>query len=160
VDLEAKKKALRKFSYGLYVVTAKSSDDMAAGTVTWLSQSSFTPPLVVVAVRNDSHLHALVEQTRAMAISVVGAGQEALASAFFRASKVEGGRMNGYSVQFGQETGAPIIEDAPAWLEVRVTDSVARGDHTVYVAEVVNAGLRDEGATPLVLGNTEWTYGG
>lgn len=160
MDPEVKKKALRKFTYGLYIVTAKAGDEVAAGTVTWISQSSFTPPLIMVAVRNDSHLHALAERTKAMAISVVGAGQDAMAFAFFRPSRVEGGKMNGYIVQFGSETGAPIIAEAPAWVEVRVTDSVSRGDHTVYVAEVVNAGLLDESAMPLVLGSTEWTYGG
>ena len=160
MDPEAKKKALRKFTYGLYVVTAKSGDEIAAGTVTWISQASFTPPLVMVAVKKDSHLHALVEQTRAMAISVVGVGQEAMASAFFRSSKLENGKMNGYAVQFGSETGAPIITDAPAWVEVRVMGVVARGDHTVYVTEVVGAGVSDESVAPLVLANTEWTYGG
>lgn len=160
MDPEAKKKALRKFTYGLYVVTSRAGDDVAAGTVTWLSQSSFTPPLVMVAVRNDSHLHTLVEQSRTMAISVVAAGQEAMASAFFRPSRVEGGKLNGYAIQDGRQTGAPIIVEAPAWAEVRVTDSIARGDHTVYVAEVVDAGISDETAAPLVLHDTEWTYGG
>ena len=160
MDAEAKKKALRKFTYGLYIVTAMSGDEVAAGTVTWISQASFTPPLVMVAVKRDSHLHALVEQTRAMAISVVGTGQEAMASTFFRPSKLENGKLNGYAVQFGSETGAPIITEAPAWAEVRVTGVVAQGDHTVYVTEVVDAGVSDESATPLVLGNTEWTYGG
>ena len=160
MDPEAKKKALRKFTYGLYIVTAKAGEEVAAGTVTWISQASFTPPLVMVAVRKDSHLHTLVERTGTMAISVVGTGQNALAAAFFGSSKIENGKMNGYAVQLGSETGAPIITEAPAWVEVRVTGEVARGDHTVYVAEVVNAGLTDEGAAPLVLANTEWTYGG
>lgn len=160
MDSEVKKKALRKFTYGLYIVTAKDGEEAAAGTVTWISQASFTPPLVMVAVRNDSHLHTIVEQTRAMAVSVVGTGQDAMAAAFFRPSKIEDGRMNGYTVKFGSETGAPIITEAPAWVEVRVTDSVARGDHTVYVTEVIDAGVSDESAVPLVLGNTEWTYGG
>jgi flavin reductase (DIM6/NTAB) family NADH-FMN oxidoreductase RutF len=41
-----------------------------------------------------------------------------------------------------------------------VTDAVARGDHTVFVAEIVNAGLRDADAAPLLLGRTPWNYGG
>ena len=60
------------------------------------------------------------------------------------------------------ETGAPIIIACPWWFECRVTDTIARGDHTVYVAEVVNAGVREgaEGNTPLLLRSTGMNYGG
>jgi len=41
-----------------------------------------------------------------------------------------------------------------------VTDTIRRGDHTVFVAEVVNAGVRDDTATPLLLRSTGMNYGG
>jgi flavin reductase (DIM6/NTAB) family NADH-FMN oxidoreductase RutF len=46
------------------------------------------------------------------------------------------------------------------WFEARVTDVVKRGDHTVFIAEVVNAGLRDPEAKPLEMWDTGWFYGG
>ena len=160
MDQEAKKKALKMLTCGLYVVAARDGDQVAAGTITWMSQASFTPPLVMTAIRNDSHLHGVVEKTRAFAISVVSTEQKAIAAAFFRTSQVEDGKINGYAVRDGQETGAPIVNECPAWMEARVVDSVARGDHTVYVAEVVDAGCTDDSAKALVLSNTEWSYGG
>jgi flavin reductase (DIM6/NTAB) family NADH-FMN oxidoreductase RutF len=48
----------------------------------------------------------------------------------------------------------------PAWLEARVTDKVERGDHTVFVGEVVAAGVRDAAVKPLLLSETPWSYGG
>ena len=57
-------------------------------------------------------------------------------------------------------TGAPILDDIPYWFEARVTDTVARGDHTVYVAEVVGAGVRDASRPPLNLRTTGMNYGG
>ncbi|MCB1269748.1 MAG: flavin reductase family protein, partial [Microthrixaceae bacterium] len=53
-----------------------------------------------------------------------------------------------------------LITDCSYWFECRVTDTVARGDHTVYVAEVVDAGVRDENVTPLLLRSTGMNYGG
>ena len=41
-----------------------------------------------------------------------------------------------------------------------MTDTVKRGDHTVYVGEVVSAGVRDETITPLLLRSTGMNYGG
>ena len=60
----------------------------------------------------------------------------------------------------GGHSGAPILVDLPYWFEARVTDTIARGDHTVFVAEVVGAGVHDEEMTPLVLRSTGMSYGG
>ena len=57
------------------------------------------------------------------------------------------GTINGLAFEPGPETGAPLLLDLPAWFEARVTDMVKRGDHTVVVAEVINAGLRNPDAT-------------
>ena len=47
MDQEAKKKALRMLSYGLYVLTDKFEEEIAAGTINWLSQASMHLPLVM-----------------------------------------------------------------------------------------------------------------
>jgi len=160
MDPEIKKKTLRLITYGLYILTAADGDELAAGTVNWLSQASFTPPLVMVGVKADSRLHELIQRRGAFAVNVLAAGQKEVASAFFRPSQVEGDRINGYRFERGPETAAPLLLDLPAWFEARVTDAVHRGDHTVFVAEVVNAGLRHPDARPLVMGDTGWFYGG
>ena len=48
MDEDAKKTALRMIPYGMYVLTSKS-EDVSAATVNWLTQTSFSPPLVLVA---------------------------------------------------------------------------------------------------------------
>ncbi len=58
MDLEAKKKVLRSFTYGLYILTAGDGEEMAAGTVNWVTQASFAPPLIALGVKRDSRLHA------------------------------------------------------------------------------------------------------
>ncbi|MDR5695975.1 MAG: flavin reductase family protein [Armatimonadota bacterium] len=160
MDPEAKKQTLRLLTYGLYILTAADKGEVVAGTVNWLSQASFAPPLVMVAVKRDSRLHALIEGSRAFAVNILGANQKEIASAFFRPSQVENGRINGYPFEPGPQTAAPLLIDLPAWFEARVTDTVKRGDHTVFVAEVINAGLRDLQAKPLEMWDTGWYYGG
>jgi flavin reductase (DIM6/NTAB) family NADH-FMN oxidoreductase RutF len=160
MDPQVKKHTLRLLTYGLYVMTAADGDEIAAGAVNWLSQCSFQPPLVMAGVRADSHLHAVIEKSGLFAVNILAAGQEEVASAFFRPSQVEGERINGYPFERGAASGAPLLLDLPAWFEARLTDSVKRGDHTVFVAEVINAGLRDPEAKPLELWDTGWFYGG
>ncbi len=160
MDSAVKKQVLRLFTYGLYVLTATNGQEVAAGTVTWLSQASFTPPLVMVGVKVDSRVYAVIEQSGAFAVNILAADQKEVAAAFFRPSQVEGNRINGLAFEPGPETGAPLLTDLPAWFEARVTDTVRRGDHTVFVAELVNVGLRQAEAKPLVIWDTGWSYGG
>ena len=134
MDANAKKAALRMIPYGLYVLTAKGKDDaVAAATVNWVTQASFTPPLVVVGVKTDSHAHALIKESKAFALNVLGKGQGPMAFAFFKPATREGQTISGEPFRSGT-TGAPILERTPAFVECRLVDSVERGDHSTSSA--------------------------
>jgi flavin reductase (DIM6/NTAB) family NADH-FMN oxidoreductase RutF len=55
--------------------------------------------------------------------------------------------------------GLPVLKDALAWFECRLRESVKLGDHTIFVGEVVEAGVQREGE-PLTLAETGFKYGG
>jgi flavin reductase (DIM6/NTAB) family NADH-FMN oxidoreductase RutF len=141
MDEAAKKTALRMIPYGIYVLTARAADgSVAAATVNWVTQTSFKPPLIAVAVKADSGAHAIVKLSRAFALNVLGKGQQKLAFAFFKPATLEGGKISGEAFRAGT-TGAPVLENAVAFVECRVVSAVEGGDHTVFVAEVVEAGV-------------------
>lgn len=141
MDPNAKKTALRMIPYGLYVLTAASPDGtVTAATVNWVTQGSFTPPLIAVGVKADSHGHGLIKASRAFALNVLGKGQQALAFTFFKPASLEGQTISGEPFRAGS-TGAPILERAPAWIECRLLETVERGDHSIFVGEVVDAGV-------------------
>lgn len=142
MDEQAKKTALRMIPYGLYVLTAADGKgNAAAATVNWVTQTSFKPPLVVVGVKQDSGAHAVIAQTRAFALNVLGKGQQGMAFAFFKPAELDGHKISGESY-FTAETGAPILESAIAWVDCRVVEWIERGDHTVCIGEVVGAGVK------------------
>jgi flavin reductase (DIM6/NTAB) family NADH-FMN oxidoreductase RutF len=58
------------------------------------------------------------------------------------------------------ETEAPVLDEVPYWFECRVTDKVTGGDHTIFVGEVIGAGVRDAARVPLNLRSTGMNYGG
>jgi flavin reductase (DIM6/NTAB) family NADH-FMN oxidoreductase RutF len=140
MDPNAKKTALRMIPYGLYVLTAESGPDTAAATVNWVTQASFAPPLVAVGVKADSHVHAVIKQANAFALNVLGKGQDAMAYAFFKPAERQGSTISGQPYRAGS-TGAPILANAPAFVECRLVATVEKGDHSLFVGEVVDAGV-------------------
>lgn len=160
MDPQEKKVALRSITYGLYVMTASNDGEFAAGGVNWLTQVSFEPPLVAAGVKADSGLHALVQATGRFVVNVLADDQLDIGKAFFRSTTVEGDRINDHKFERGVATDAPILDEVPYWFECQVTDTVTGGDHTVFVAEVVGAGVRDASRVPLNLRTTGMNYGG
>ena len=160
MDEDAKRKVLRKLPYGMFIMTAAAGGRVTGSTLTWISQCSFRPPLVMIAIQKTSHIHEIVEESRAVAVNLLAREQAKIAEAFFHPPEARPGRLGNFAYEAGPQTGAPLLTDLPAWLEARVTDSVIRGDHTVFVAEVVGAGVRDPAAEPLLLSDTPWNYGG
>ena len=160
MDLQAKKTALGMISHGLYLLTTNHEGRLNASSISWLSQSSFDPPLVMVAVKADTQTHRMIEASGQFAINLLDVDQTEMTQTFFRPALLEDNKLNGYVFEPGPTTGAPIFLDTPAWFECQITDVVKRGDHTVVVAEVIEAGVRNPDATPLALHDTAWHYGG
>jgi flavin reductase (DIM6/NTAB) family NADH-FMN oxidoreductase RutF len=158
MDPEQKKISLRNITYGVYVMTVKSDNDYAAATVTWVSQASLDPPKIMLGLKRESKTAILVKKTQQFVLNILGESQKPMAKAFLKHAKIEGTNLNGYRFCSG-ETGAPILTDAPSFLECKIDEVVEGTDHDVVVAEVINAGVQGE-ETPLVLRSTGWSYGG
>jgi flavin reductase (DIM6/NTAB) family NADH-FMN oxidoreductase RutF len=141
MDATTRKTALRMIPYGLYVLTGETRDGrVAASTVNWATQASFEPPLVAVGVKSNSGAHAIIKEAGAFALNVLGKGQQSVAFAFFKSIEPEGDRIGGEAYRAGK-TGAPLLSNAPAYVECSLVDTVERGDHSIFVGEVVDAGL-------------------
>ncbi|MCT7948211.1 flavin reductase family protein [Ancylothrix sp. C2] len=159
LDEQAKKTMLRKIPHGLYICGVKDGDEVNGFTASWVMQGSFTPPLVVNCVKNDSTSHAMIKSSGVFALSVLEAGQKDLAQKFFKPLRRAGNKFEDVDFYLGKETGCPIISDTLGYVECRVIGSVEHGDHTVFVGEVVGAGVHREGEA-LLLESTGWNYGG
>ena len=159
MDLQAKKIALRKIPHGVYIIGVKNASHVNAFTGTWLTQVSFTPPLVAVGVKKDSHSFEMIKQGRVFSVNLLGKDQKAVAEHFVKPAIVVGEKLKEVRHRFGK-TGAPILEEAIAFVECEVREIANEGgDHAVIIGEVVEAGVhRDEPA--LTLMDTGWHYGG
>jgi len=139
MDAESKKTALRMIPYGIYVLTTQdAAGQIAAATVNWVTQTAFAPPLVAVAVKADSGAYATLKKAGTFALNMLGKGQQPMAFAFFKPTQVADGKLSGHAYRAGT-TGAPLLTEAAAAVECRLTDIIERGDHHLVLGEVVAA---------------------
>ena len=159
LDEQAKKTMLRKIPHALYICGVKDGDEVNGFTASWVMQASFAPPLVVNCVKADSTSHAMIKASGVFALSILEDGQKELAQNFFKPLRRVGNKFEDIEFYPGPETGCPIIKDTLGYVECNVISTVEHGDHTVFVGEVIGAGIHREGDA-LLLSTTGWNYGG
>jgi flavin reductase (DIM6/NTAB) family NADH-FMN oxidoreductase RutF len=141
MDDAAKKTTLRMIPYGIYVMTSDDGKgNVGAATVNWVTQSSFSPPLVVVGVKADSGAHTVVKGTGKFTLNMLGKDGKGAAFSFFKPAKVDDGKINGFGFRAGAN-GCAILDVAIAAIECVVKQVLEMGDHSVVVAEVTEAHL-------------------
>ncbi|WP_433528537.1 flavin reductase family protein [Micromonospora sp. CA-263727] len=101
---------------------------------------SLDPPLVLLCVSRDSLMSACLADADGFGISVLAAGQEHLAR-HFADRRRRPGRAQFSAVDWspGEQTGAPLLHGALAWLECRPWRCHDGGDHAIVVGRLVAA---------------------
>ncbi|HTT80315.1 MAG TPA: flavin reductase family protein [Stellaceae bacterium] len=139
MDQDAKKTALRMIPYGIYVLTADDGNgNVAAATVNWVTQTAFSPPLLVVGVKTDSGAYAIVKNTKNFTLNMLGKDHKGMAFTFFKPAQLADGKLSGQAIHRGAN-GVAILDAALASVECKVTSIVEQGDHHIVVAEVTEA---------------------
>ncbi len=136
-------KALDHLTYGIYVVTVGLERGATALTASWVSQVSFEPPMVMVALGQERFSSLILRQGKKFVVNVLEEGQERLAGAF--AADESGDRLSEIATVEPQTTGAPVLADALAYLDCEVAETVDVGDHTLFIGRVVGGGVLREG---------------
>jgi flavin reductase (DIM6/NTAB) family NADH-FMN oxidoreductase RutF len=147
---------------GLYVLGSRAGDRYNGMTLNWATQLAFDPKLLGVSVEAAAYTHELITAGGVFALSIIDREDRALVRKFVKPVEVDlaGRALNGVPFHEGR-TGAPILDQAAAFVECEVRQSVTVGDHTLFVGEVVDAGfLKDEGTEVLRMEDTRMNYGG
>jgi flavin reductase (DIM6/NTAB) family NADH-FMN oxidoreductase RutF len=151
---------LREIPYGLYVVGVRSGGDgdFNALIVSWLTQCSFDPPLLMIAVRQGTRSYELVKDGRVFSVNLIDKSEQELARHFVKPSDRVGDKL-GTIAHVEEDTGAPILRKAFAYIECKVREIYEPGDHALLIGEVVNAG-RHGGGHSLLCSDLQWHYAG
>jgi flavin reductase len=140
---------MARFATGVTVVAARLGPLLAGMTANAIASISVDPPLMMASINQRSETHAAIVGSHAFAVSVLTADQQDLAECFAQPTTAQKLKRFCDAPWHEAETGSPILEDALAFFDCRVTVRHAGGDHTMFVGEIVSAGHRDD-ADPLI----------
>lgn len=140
---------LRHFPAGVTVVTIKAGEETHGLTVAAFASVSPQPPLILVCIDHRGHGYNLLERSDAVfAVNILREDQQELSDRFaYKEDRFTEGNWT------TAKTGAPILEDALAWLDCTVYSRINTGHNTIYLGEVQASKVVDKSAAPLVYWN-------
>ena len=140
--------ALGRVIGSLCVLTTRKAELSGAMVASWVSQASFNPPGITVAVAKDRAVEALLHKGDRFALNVLAEGREtALMKQFLQPFEPGADRFAGLELDTSPAE-QPLLPDALAWLDGKVSQRMECGDHWLIYAEVDRGGVLDaEGST-------------
>jgi flavin reductase (DIM6/NTAB) family NADH-FMN oxidoreductase RutF len=158
-----RRRVLWKMPSGLYVLGSTDAADRRNGmTINWVTQVTFEPKLVAVSVEQTAFTHELVASSGVFVLNVISQDDRAIVRKFTKPVDVDLGAhtLNGFPFHDGV-TGAPILDQAVAYVDCEVRHQFDLGDHTLFVGEIVDAAFQADEDTPvLAMSDTRMNYGG
>lgn len=143
----------------LVLIGSRAGDERNAMTATWVTQLSMEPVLIGVGVDNTAVTHRLITDGGSFTVNLWNAEDTRVFVKFSKPAEDDGNALNGRAVR-AATTGAPVFDEAVAWMDCAVRQAVDLGTHTLFVGEVVDAQINDDEARPASTQDTRMKYGG
>lgn len=159
IDDELLNRVSWKIPNALALVGSRSGEKRNAMTTSWITQLSMEPVLIGVGVDNDAVTHRLISDGGCFTVNLWNSSDTRVFVKFSKPATDDGTALNGRAVRTAT-TGAPVFEEALAWMDCELRHQLDLGSHTLFVGEVVDAAINDDEARPASMDDTRMKYGG
>lgn len=143
LDSEQLRDAMRAWTTGVTVVTARHEGQQYGMTVNSFNSVSLEPPVISITLKRLTHTHELVEKSGEFGVTILSSKQKELSDRF--AGKILGihDRFEGVLTET-LLTDVPLLKGGAAYFNCRVMNSIPVGENTLFVAEVIAARGNDD----------------
>lgn len=143
-------KALGRISGGLYIITAQKGDVSSAMLASWVTQASFEPLGITIAVAKDRAIEALMHVGDTFVLNVLDEDNyQGLMRHFLKRFPPGADRFAGVKTQ-PANNGSPILSEALAYLECQVISRMECPDHWIVYSQVDNGRVSNPDALPAI----------
>ena len=136
--------ALGRVPSGLFIMTVCQGEAATGMLASWVQQCSFEPPQISVAVQRARPIAAWLREGAPFTVNILDAGQTDMIVHFGRGFALDQPAFEGLEIT-RSEGGAPVLSEALAYLECRVTGHFPAGDHDLYLGRVVGGQVLSDG---------------
>ncbi len=148
-------KAMGRISGGLYIVTAsqgeKDNKRQGAMVASWVSQASFNPPGLTVAVAKDRAIETLMQVGDRFVLNVLEENNyQQLFRQFLKRFPPGANRFKGISIMQDVAQGGPVLSDALAYLDCYIKQRLETTDHWIIYALVEHGNISNTDAKTAV----------
>lgn len=149
--VSAAAQALGRVVGTLCVVTSRQGDASSAMIASWVSQASFDPPGLTVAVKKDRAVESLLPINAKFVLNVLAEGREKpIMKQLLKPFSPGEDRFAGLDVKGSEKTGGIILPEAASYLECTVVQRLEAGDHWILYARVDDGNVLDDSALSAV----------
>lgn len=135
---------LEKIPYGVAVVSVGRGGVENALTVSWMTQVSFDPAMIAIAVAGVHYSEEFLRSTKNFCVNLLREDQRRVAGHFARESVTGEDKFAGIATR-PAPSGAAILADSLAWLDCEVVAIHRTGDHLLVIGRIEDAGVLSDG---------------
>lgn len=155
VDANRLKEVMRRYATGVMVLTVAVDGEQHAVTVNSVTSVSLEPVLLLVCLEKNAQSHGLVQRAGTFALNILSEDQEPLGK-LFAYDREARRHPDQHARGRAGATGAMIFQDALGYFECRVVAEYPGGDHSIFMAEVLDAHVGAADLGPLVYYGSRW----
>jgi len=141
-------KALWKLVHPVTIITANHEGKLSGFIGTWVTQVSFSPPLVMAAINSRHYTYELVKASGSFAVNVLKSDQAILVDSFGKKSGKTVDKFENIEYKLGI-TSSPILVDCVAYFDCQIVWEKEAGDHHIVIGSIVDANIESGGETLL-----------
>ena len=159
MDDELLNRVTWKIPNPLVLIGSRAGDQRNGMTATWVTQLSMEPVLIGVGIDNTAVTHRLISEGGSFTVNLWRSDDTKVFVKFSKPATDDGSSLNGRPVH-DAPSGAPVFDEAIAWMDCAVRQRIDLGTHTLFVGEVTAAEVADDEARPASSQDTRMKYGG
>lgn len=143
------KLGMRRLAAGVSLVTTRDDTGARHGLiVTSVTSVSLTPPSLLTCINKSVSSYQAFTKAGVFCVNLLPEGADEIAmrfsSARFRDIRFAEGNWSELV------TGAPVLDDAIASFDCRITSAIEATSHTIFIGEVMSVRLPDQRVSPLL----------
>ena len=143
----------------LGIIGSHADGEFNGMTASWITQVSMDPALIGVGIDNKSVTFSLMDQSEYFTLNMFSPEYTKVFVKFSKPAEYTDGFLNKEPI-FLTENKVPVFENATVWFELKTTQKIDFGTHTLFVGEIVDCKTLNPEERVAYMGDTRMKYGG